>query len=227
MPTAAPQSIAVPVLRWHHWEGPADRLPELKSVDPLLRRRLSPQGRAALAVADVCASGVGPVRVVYASQHGELARTLTLMESLRPEDPDGPSPTSFALSVLNSTPGIYSIARKDTSPAVAVSAGAESAWCGLLEAALTAQEEACPVLFIAAEAPVPALFRHGEPDPASIRALAVLIDAAGEGHDLAFGPADPSVADGSTDALNALAAALRAGGSWTGEGRVWTLAKHA
>jgi hypothetical protein len=227
MPTAAQQSIAVPVLRWHHWEGPADQLPELKSVEPLLRRRLSPQGRAALAVADVCAQGVGPVRVVFASQHGELARTLSLMESLRPEDPDGPSPTSFALSVLNSTPGIYSIARKDTSPAVAVSAGAESAWCGLLEAALTAQEEACPVLFIAAEAPVPALFRHGEADPAPIRALAVLISSAGEGYHLTFGPADPAFEADAADALTALARALRQGGGWMGEGRAWTLVKHA
>lgn len=216
--------MVVPVLRWHYWEGLATELPELKTIDPLLRRRLSPQGRAALAVADVCAQGVGTFRLVYASQHGELARTLGLMESLRPEHPDGPSPTSFALSVLNSTPGIYSIARKDTSPGVAVSAGAESCWCGLLEAALTAAEEDRPVLLICADAPVPALFRQGAPDPTPIRALAVLIGAGGEGRELAFGAAPAAVAG---DALPALAAALSHGGVWTGEARAWRLSARA
>jgi hypothetical protein len=223
MSVASAQSIVVPILRWHAWAGSATELPELKSVDPLLRRRLSPQGRAALAVADVCAQGFGPVRVVYASQHGELARTLGLMESLRPEDPDGPSPTSFALSVLNSTPGIYSIARKDTSPAVAVSAGPESAWCGLLEAALTAGEETCPVLLIAADAPVPALFRHGAPDPAPIQAVAALIGTGGVPYELSFGEG-PST-EGS--ALAALAAAFASGGGWGDGGRAWRLTKHA
>jgi hypothetical protein len=223
MSSAVQQSVVVSILRWHAWEGTTNELPELKSVDPLLRRRLSPQGRAALAVAEVCAQGVGPLRVVYASQHGELARTLGLMESLRPEDPDGPSPTSFALSVLNSTPGIYSIARKDTSPVVAVSAGPESAWCGLLEAGITACEELCPVLLIAADAPVPALFRHGEPDSAPIRALAVLIGSGGESYELSFGEG-PST-NGS--ALTALAAALASGGGWGGGGRTWRLTKHA
>jgi hypothetical protein len=217
------QSLVIPVRNWYYWEGLPTELPELKSVDPLLRRRLSPLGRAALAAADVCAQGMGPLRVVYASQHGELARTLGLMESLRPEDPDGPSPTSFALSVLNSTPGIYSIARKDTSPAVAVSAGTESCWCGLLEAAVTTVEEGVPVLLIAADAPVPAIFRQGSPDPSPIRALAVLLGPGGPLHELTFSEA---AFGGEGDALPALAAALRVGGGWARSGRAWRLNPH-
>ena len=221
---AVHQKIILPVLRWHYWQGLPTELPELRSVDPLLRRRLSPQGRAGLAVADRCSEGVGACRVVYASRHGELARTLGLMESLRPQDPDGPSPASFALSVLNSTPGIYSIARKDTSPAVAVSAGAESCWCGLLEAALIAAEAPGPVLLICADAPVPALFRQGMPDPAPICALAVLLGGGGSEHELAFGA---SAGPDAVDALPALAAALRDGGVWTGENRAWRLVARA
>jgi hypothetical protein len=224
MSVAPAQSLVFPILRWHYWEGLPTELPELKSVDPLLRRRLSPQGRAALAVADRCLQGGGPIRVVYASQHGELARTLGLMESLRPEDPDGPSPTSFALSVLNSTPGIYSIARKDTSPAVAVSAGAESCWCGLLEAAMMAAEEATPVLLISADAPVPTLFRHGLADPTPLRALAVLIGAGGLVHKLEV---EADAVGLGPDALQALAKALQSGGDWAGAGRTWRLSAHA
>lgn len=224
MSASSAQSLVIPVLRWHYWEGLPSELPELKSVEPLLRRRLSPQGRAALAVADVVVGDIGPVRVVYASQHGELARTLGLMESLRPESPDGPSPTSFALSVLNSTPGIYSIARKDVSPSVALSAGEESCWCGLLEAALTHLDLGQPVLLIAADGPVPALFRHGEPDPAPIRALAVLLAAGGKEYSLMREAGDFESPD---DALPALADALRSGGVWSRTLRSWRLAARA
>ncbi len=49
---AVHQKIILPVLRWHYWQGLPTEFPELRSVDPLLRRRLSPQGRAGLAVAD-------------------------------------------------------------------------------------------------------------------------------------------------------------------------------
>lgn len=217
------QSLVIPVLRWHYWEGLPEGLPELKSVDPLLRRRLSPQGRAALAVADICAGDVGPVRVVYASQHGELTRTLGLMESLRPESIDGPSPTSFALSVLNSTPGIYSIARKDVSPSVALSAGEESCWCGLLEAALMHLDLVQPILLISADAPVPALFRHGVPDPAPIRALVVLIASGGRKYALSQSDVP---AESPEHALTALAAALRDGGSWSRGRHTWRLDPH-
>ena len=218
------QRLRFPVVRWHYWEGAANALPELKSVDPLLRRRLSPQGRAALAVADICAGDIGPVRVVYASQHGELTRTLGLIESLRPESIDGPSPTSFALSVLNSTPGIYSIARKDVSPSIALSAGEESSWCGLLEAALTHLDLGQPVLLISADAQVPALLRHGVPDPAPIRALAVLIAAGGKEYSLSQGE---GLEESSSHALPSLAAALPEGGSWTRARRAWRLESHA
>jgi hypothetical protein len=216
--------LCFPVVRWHYWEGASDQLPELKSVEPLLRRRLSPQGRAALAVADFVSGDVGPVRVVYASQHGELARTLSLMENLRNESPDGPSPTSFALSVLNSTPGIYSIARKDVSPAVALSSGEESCWCGLMEAAMTYLEHGSPVLLVAADAPVPTLFRHGVPDPAPIRALAVLIGPGGKEFRLERFTAEQET---SAHAMPALADALGGGGPWTRDKRGWRLVAHA
>lgn len=221
---SAAKILRFPVVRWHYWEGSADTLPDLKSVEPLLRRRLSPQGRAALAVADRVVGEVGPVRVVYASQHGELARTLGLLEALRDESAEGPSPASFALSVLNSTPGIYSIARKDVSPAVALSAGEESCWCGLLEAALTHVETSSPVLLVSADAPVPALLRHGVPDEAPIRALAVLIAEGGMERSLERAVGGEESAE---HAMPALAGALKAGGEWSRAKRTWRMTAHA
>jgi hypothetical protein len=224
MTDGALTSLVFPVVRWRYWEGLSTQLPELKSIDPLLRRRLSPQGRAALSVADDCLAGLHPVRVVYASQHGELARTLGIMESLRPECPDGPSPASFALSVLNSTPGIYSIARRDHSPALALSAGEASCWYGLMEAAQVWLEHRSPVLLISADAPVPTLFRRGQVDLAPVRALAVLIGAEGEERLLAR---SPSQSVDEQAALPALASALASEGTWRREGSSWRLSRHA
>jgi hypothetical protein len=224
MSVVAATSMVFPVVRWRYWEGLSSQLPELKSIDPLLRRRLSPQGRAALSVADDCLAGLHPVRVVYASQHGELARTLGIMESLRPESPDGPSPASFALSVLNSTPGIYSIARRDHSPALALSAGEASCWYGILEAAQIWLEHRTPVLLIAADAPVPALFRRGQVDPTPVRALAVLIGADGDDHTLTR---TSSRSQDVAPALPALVASLETGGHWSREGSSWRLSRNA
>ena len=212
--------IRIRIQNWNYWEGQAKDLPELKSIDPLLRRRLSPQGRAALWVADQCMNGIGSVRVVYASQHGELARTLGLIESLRPEHHDGPSPASFALSVLNSTPGIYSIARKDKSPAIAISSGEESCWCGLLEAGLTQIDSNGPVLLIAADAPIPSLFLKGETDGTPLRALAVLIGAEGREFELSY---DDRGGASILDPIAALSEAIASGGEWSMKGRTWRL----
>jgi hypothetical protein len=177
-----------------------------------------------LAVADIVAGGLHPVRVVYASQHGELARTLSIMESLRPESPDGPSPASFALSVLNSTPGIYSIARRDHSPALALSAGEASCWYGLLEAAQVWLEHRTPVLLISADAPVPTIFRRGQVDPAPVRALAVLIGETGQEHRLMR---SSSLSNDESAALPALASALGREGGWSREGSAWRLLRNA
>jgi hypothetical protein len=223
MTDGALSSLVFPVVRWRYWEGLSTQLPVLKSIDPLLRRRLSPQGRAALSVADDCLAGLHPVRVVYASQHGELARTLGIMESLRPECPDGPSPASFALSVLNSTPGIYSIARRDNSPALALSAGEASCWYGLLEASLVWLEHSTPVLLISADAPVPTLFRRGQVDPAPVRALAVLLGAGGAPYRLIRSSSQSS---DETAALPALASALEREGGWSREGSRWRLLRN-
>jgi hypothetical protein len=167
--------IGIPVGRWSHWSGPAASAPHPPGIDPILRRRLSPQGRAALASAAECAAGLGSYRMVFASRHGELARTHGLIEALRDDTADDPSPASFTLSVLNSTPAIASIARKDRSPAVAVSAGARTCWLGLLEAALGYHTSRTPVVLVCADAPVPSVFLHGQEDPHPVRSLAVLL----------------------------------------------------
>lgn len=205
--TDSPLRLVFPVKRWTQWSGPASDVPLPASIDPLLRRRLSPQGRAALAMAGLCAEGQPTYRMVFASRHGELARTHGLIEALRPESADDPSPAAFTLSVLNSTPAISSIARKDRSPALAVSAGADTAWLGLLEAALAYAEGVGPVLLVCADAPIPPVFLHGGTDADPVRAVAVLLAPGGVSCALGRVSSPSAVGD---DSLAALVASLEA-----------------
>lgn len=169
----------IPVTRWAVWDGPAMQAagvtPDLAFIDPMLRRRLSPLARAALHVANVCAGECETVHFVYASRHGELGRTIELLQSLAVVEPL--SPTTFGLSVLNASAGIYSIARGDHSPATAIAAGPETFTAGLLEAYARARfENGPPTLYVYADAPAPAPLGPLADDAPGILAIALLID---------------------------------------------------
>ena len=148
-------------------------------VEPLLRRRLSPQARMVLHVAHACTDGaavVADARIVFASRHGELARTTSLLEALA--DGEGLSPTLFSMSVLNASCGLFSILRKDTAPVTAISAGSASFGYGLVEACLQfAEEPRQPVLFVYADEPAPSLYAAGEAAGHRAHAVALLLEA--------------------------------------------------
>ncbi|RZI43897.1 hypothetical protein EGT07_00230 [Herbaspirillum sp. HC18] len=148
---------------------------DLGFIEPLLRRRLSPLARAALHAAHACSQHCHSVRMVYASRHGELGRTVETLYNLAREEVL--SPTAFSLSVLNSAAGIFSIARSDTAPATAISAGTETFGFGLLEASTRASlDPSTPVLYVYADAAPPAPIGALPGDPMQPLALAMLID---------------------------------------------------
>ena len=148
-------------------------------VEPLLRRRLSPQARMVLHVAHACTDGAAAVadaRIVFASRHGELQRTTTLLETLA--DGEGLSPTLFSMSVLNASSGLFSILQKNTAPATAISAGCASFGYGLYEACLQlAEQPRQPVLYVYADEPAPALYAADEATGQRAHALALLLVA--------------------------------------------------
>ncbi len=176
-----PRGWSTPVARFCVWDGAgADTKPDLEFIGPMLRRRLSPLARAALHVANICAANISRVRFVYASRHGELGRTVELLQGIANAEPL--SPTTFSLSVLNSAAGIYSIARNDHSPATAIAAGEETFGFGLLEAHAQAEATAEPVLYVYADAPAPAPLGPQADDPEDVLAIALLIDPAATRH---------------------------------------------
>lgn len=141
-----------PLAEWLAGEPAVDDggAPDIGFVSTMLRRRLERSARMALHVAHRASGGLERVRTVFASRHGELARTVQLLHSLAASEL--PSPASFSLSVHNATAGIFSIARGDTSPATAIAAGEETLLWALQEAALRLHDDAsAPVLVVYAD----------------------------------------------------------------------------
>lgn len=164
----------LPVSRWAFWidEAGGTSVPKVDFVEPLLRRRLSSLARMSLHVANECAAQLPRVRFVYASRHGELNKTTAMLADLAAQEPL--SPTVFSLSVLNASAGLFSILRKDSSPATAISAAEASFGFGLLEAAAQfASDRTSPVLYVYADEPPPALYASGDQTPA--HAIAILL----------------------------------------------------
>lgn len=167
----------VPIVKWVAWGcDPAlpQIAPDLSFVEPMLRRRLSPLARVALHVANECSRNNPSVQVVYSSRHGELARTIESLHNLA--RCEALSPTTFSLSVLNSAPGVFSIARQDMAASTAVSAGRETFGFGLMEAASrTALDPSSPVLYVYADTPAPSPVGPQHGDPTSTIAIAILV----------------------------------------------------
>ena len=123
----------------------------------MLRRRLDRHGRMALATAWACAEGLDSVQFVFASRHGDLSRTLELLTALG--NKDMLSPTSFSLSVHNSTAGLFSIARGDRAAATAMAAGSDTLGLCMLEGANMIAEGAEHVLVCYADDVLPPPYR--------------------------------------------------------------------
>ncbi len=171
----------IPVARWSAWPPvPAKDVadPDVRFVDASLRRRLGPLARMMLHVAAACAQRLPGLRLVFASQHGELGYTVALLRALAAREPL--SPTLFSLSVHNAAAGLLSTVRADRSESTAVAAGEETLGYALLESHCQfALEPDRPVLMVYGDAPLPQEYEtFGTAADASLgrgRALAVLL----------------------------------------------------
>lgn len=223
--TAGGGAIEAPVAGWSAWGVTASADDPVAPADvgfvaPLLRRRLSSLARMTLRVAYDCGHGLPDLRFVYASRHGELGRTTSLLDSLADDEPL--SPTVFGTSVLNSSAGLFSLLERDEAPATAISAGDESFGYGLIEACMQlAFEPEHPVLYVYSDEPVPAVF--GETDSAlpAPHAVAVLLDASAKRR-VRCAWSDERQASSDAAQSYAFLRALRSGhAAWQGERTAW------
>ncbi len=211
--------LTIPIVRWSVCE-PERALPDVGFLAPLLRRRLGSLAKMALHVAYACAHDCPEARIVVASQHGELAQTTTLLQSLSAREEL--SPTLFSMSVLNASAGLFSIWQKNTAPATAISAGPESFAYGLGEACLQlAESPGRPVLFVYADEPVSAIYEQAGSCLNRPHAVGMLL------HDSAQLRVDCEIragidAPGDEPQADAFLRCLRDGeAGWQGEERCW------
>ena len=221
----------MPVSRWATWgEQGCDPQPQVGFIEPLVRRRLSFLDRIALHVANACVAEGEAVHLVFASRHGELARSAELLAQLARNEL--PSPMSFSLSVLNAAAGLYGIARKDRSPATAVSSGEATFPLALVEGAAQAQKNPEAAVVVAfADEPPPEVYQSLVDSPRNAHAIAVRLEAKKAQKPVALSWDDGEGEDAPEEAVWRFARSLadETDGSWSANGQrwQWSIREHA
>jgi hypothetical protein len=196
----------------------ATAAPDVAYVEPMTRRRLSRLARAVLDCAGRCQTSAGDLRVVAASRHGELARTLSQLEDIAAGAEL--SPTAFSLSVHNATAGLLSIIRRNRAPMSAVAAGEETFGWGLLDAhaAFKASPDE-PVLYLYGDDVLPGSLNEFADSADGLLAIGVLI-APGAERCLEV-RARAAAAEADERSLPASFMSAAPAGQWTGRRMRW------
>ena len=125
------------------------------TIPAMMRRRMSEVSQLAVQVAMELSQNESIDFIVFSSQHGELQRTLVLLEDILKGEPA--SPTAFSLSVHNTASALFTIACQHLVPASALSAGIDSFHYALTEAGIYLNEKPKhTVLVVDFDAPLPA-----------------------------------------------------------------------
>jgi hypothetical protein len=133
------------------------KAPAIDFVPSLQRRRCDALTRMLLHVARGCcpdATQLGAIPVVFASRHGPLGTTVSLLEDIAANKPL--SPTAFSHSVHNTALGLFSIWMRNQSPSVAVAARRGVFAHGYIESlAMLQRSRSDRVLFVTADESIP------------------------------------------------------------------------
>jgi hypothetical protein len=130
--------------------------PDVSFLPALQRRRCDSLARAMLYVAHECCpdEDIASVPTVFASRHGPIATTVTLLRDLAEQRPV--SPTRFSHSVHNTPAGLFSIWSGNRQPSASVSARQESFVQGYVEALCMLHRSATGrVLFVTGDEALP------------------------------------------------------------------------
>jgi hypothetical protein len=128
----------------------------LSSVPKMLKRRLSPLAKTVFCAALSCEEELGEFPFVFSSTHGELDKSLKMMQTI--EAGEEISPTLFSLSVHNAIAGLFSIAFNNKRETTVLAAGEEGMATAFIEAAGLFQEGESEVLVVFYDEPLPGFF---------------------------------------------------------------------
>lgn len=157
--------------------------PPLAHLDGMFKRRLSQLSRMALQVGHDAAAGMDGLRVVFASQYGEINQQLKISRSLIAEGEVAPA--AFSLSVFNTPAALLSIAERNHGYASALYGGPDSFGVAFLEClGLIAAEPGAPVLLLVGDELLPPDYAPLVPGGNQPYALALLLAGGGDGEGL-------------------------------------------
>ena len=130
-----------------------------------------------------CGDGADVGRYVFASRHGEMTRTLSIMQSLAASEL--PSPADFSLSVHNALAGLLSIHAGNRAGHTALAAGPDTFGYALVEAqGLLAEQPGKSVLVCYGDDVLPGAYSSFKDDDVGLPMVAaLLLTAAGQGTD--------------------------------------------
>ena len=124
-----------------HWRGkwPSILTPvPTPLIKPMMRRRMSSLSKLAVQTA-LQLSDQEPIDyIVFSSRHGELTRTVKLLEDIIAGD--DASPLAFSQSVHNIAAGLFTICSERATPVTSIAAVESSLHHGLIEASIYLQD---------------------------------------------------------------------------------------
>lgn len=139
------------------WPEAAQPLPATPLIPMMMARRLSAGARLAVQLGLEMLARHPIDNAIFVSRHGELARSMTLLQGLAAGKPL--SPTDFSMSVHNTAAGLCSIQGKAALPISSLAAGEGGLMAGLTEAVANLHAGYKRVLLVAFEGEIPA-FHH-------------------------------------------------------------------
>lgn len=146
------------------WRPAGDDTPALPEVPAMQRRRIERLGRMAIQTACWCRRAEDEdVPLVFASRHGDVARSMELLDALSTQQPL--SPTTFGLSVHNAIAALYSIVQGERGNYLAVAGGRATAETACVEAAGLIADGAGEAMLVMYDAPLPEVYRGFADEP--------------------------------------------------------------
>ncbi len=136
--------------------------PALTQIPAIQRRRFSRLTKMMLEVSFQCHAAPN-CRSIFASRHGELPRTVGLLDDIIAKEPL--SPMGFSQSVHNTASGIFGISTNNTAPSTSIAAGSETLSQAMVEAFAQLHQSAEPLLLVFADDPVPDVYREFTQEP--------------------------------------------------------------
>ncbi|MCL1091058.1 beta-ketoacyl synthase chain length factor [Shewanella profunda] len=129
--------------------------PALTHIPAMQRRRFSRLTKMMLEVSFRCGMAQN-CRSIFASRHGELPRTIGLLEDIITKQPL--SPLGFSQSVHNTASGIFGIVAANTAPSTSIAAGTETLSQAMVEAFAQLHQSPEPLLLVFGDDPVPPVY---------------------------------------------------------------------